>query len=60
MEYVIKSRRVTEFLYALGFDYREQKDITGKQEYIWLFKNTEEFRSALTYYTNFHNKASIK
>ena len=55
-EYVVKNRRVKDFLFLLGMDFRERKDKTGKQEYIWLFLNTEEFRNALTYYSNFHNQ----
>lgn len=52
MEYVIKSKRLKEYLYCLGFDYRQVPDKTGKQEYIWLFKNTNTLKDAITYYTN--------
>ncbi|ERI90970.1 hypothetical protein HMPREF1982_03532 [Clostridiales bacterium oral taxon 876 str. F0540] len=59
MEYVIKNPRLREYLYKLGFDYREVSDKTGKQDYVWLFKNTTELLEAITFYTTLKNKLKI-
>lgn len=54
--YVIKNKRLKNYLYNLGLDYKAQKDKIGKQDYIYLFKDTEELRKAITFYTEFHKK----
>ncbi|OSA70274.1 hypothetical protein B2H86_08820 [Clostridium botulinum] len=54
--YVIKNKRLKNYLYSLGLDYKTQKDKTGKQDYIYLFNDTEELRKAITFYTEFHKK----
>jgi hypothetical protein len=53
MVYVIKNERLRDYLYCLGFDYKQVEDKKQKQEYIYLFKKTEKLLDAITYYTNF-------
>lgn len=53
MEYVIKNIRLRDYLYTLGFNYREVSDKTQKQEFVYLFENTESLKNAITFYTQF-------
>jgi len=55
MEYVIKSKRLKDYLYTLGFNYREVPDKLGKQEYIYLFTNTEALHESITFFTKMQN-----
>lgn len=55
MEYVVKNNRLKDYLYTLGFTYREVPDKMQKQEFIYLFSNTESLREAITFYTQFKN-----
>lgn len=59
-KYVIKNDRLKTFLFTLGFDYTRQKDITGKQCFVWLFDDTESLQKAIRFYTKYHQKQSIK
>lgn len=59
MEYVIKTKRLRNYLYCLGFNYRQVKDKTNKQEFIWLFENNELLQDAIAYYNN-HKKKMIE
>jgi hypothetical protein len=56
MEYVIKNSRLKDFLYNLGFNFRQVPDQTKKQDWIWLFPNTEQLKEAITFYTKFKSK----
>jgi len=53
MNYVIKNKRLKDYLYALGFDYEKVPDRTGKQEFVYLFPNTDILNDAISYYTDF-------
>lgn len=53
LNYVIKSWRLRNYLYTLGFNYRQVNDKTGKQDYVYLFPNSEDLNKAITYYTQF-------
>jgi hypothetical protein len=53
MEFVVTSKRLREFLFALGLDYRQQPDKTGRQKFVWLFKNTTKLTEALMFYKSF-------
>lgn len=55
MNYVIKNRRLRDYLYTLGFNYKEVSDKTGKQNYVYLFPIDENLEKAITYYTQFKN-----
>ena len=52
-EYVIKTQRLANWLYYLGFNYRNVIDKTGRQEYIYLFNDTEELHKAITFWNEF-------
>lgn len=54
MEYVIKNIRLRDYLYTLGFNFREVPDRTLKQEFIYLFPNTDLLKTAITFYTQLH------
>lgn len=58
--YVIKNKRLKNFLYALGFNYIKDQDVTGQHEFIYLFPNTQELRYAITFYTDFKNSKLTK
>ena len=60
MNYVIKNQRLTNYLYSLGFDYRKVKDRTGKQDFVYLFPNSDDLAKAISYYTQFKNKRKNK
>ena len=55
MEYVIKNDRLKNYLYTLGFTYREVPDRTLKQKFVYLFPNTDLLKEAITFYTHLHN-----
>jgi len=56
MYYVIKNKRLKNFLYALGLEYKIQEDKTGRTDYVYLFQKSEELFKAITFYTEFRNK----
>jgi len=56
MEYVIKNSRLKEYLYTLGFSYREVPDRTLKRKFVYLFPNTALLKQAITFYTQLHKK----
>jgi hypothetical protein len=51
INYVVTSKRLRNYLYALGFNYKQVEDISNKQEYVWLFKNNDFLQEAIEYYT---------
>lgn len=51
MKYVVKSKRLKNYLYCLGFNYEEVYDRIDKDKIIWLFKNTEMLKDAITFFT---------
>ena len=53
MEFVVMSKRMRNFLYLLGLDFREVPDKTNRQEFVWLFQNTCKLKQALLFYKNF-------
>lgn len=53
--YVIKNPRLRQYLFYLGFDFKEVPDQTGRQKVIYLFKNCSELHNAITYYTSTKN-----
>ncbi|WP_356832238.1 DUF5659 domain-containing protein [Clostridium botulinum] len=53
MYYVIKTKRLKNYLYSLGFNFKQSIDKTGRQKYIFLFKNTNELNIAINFYHNF-------
>lgn len=55
MEYVVKNKTLANNLSSLGFKFRIVPDRTNKQEFIYLFPNTDSLREAITFYTNFNN-----
>ena len=54
--YVIKNDRLKNYLYSLGFNYNVVTDKTGKQQYIYLFKQSIDLFNAITFYTINHQK----
>jgi len=56
MEFVIKNLRIRNYLYTLGFYYREVPDRTGSQKYVWLFPNDESLQEAIKFYGDFKHK----
>lgn len=60
MEYVIKSERLRKYLYALGFNYRQVTDKTGKQAFIYLFEDTDDLKEAITFYTELKKRLKYK
>lgn len=54
--YVIKNKRLKDYLFALGFFCKAQEDRTGRTDYVYLFEKTEELFEAITFYTEFRNK----
>ena len=60
MNYVIKNKRLKDYLYDLGFHYKEVPDKTGKQKYVYLFPDEDILHEAISFYTNFKNKFKEK
>lgn len=54
--YVIKNRRLKNYLYTLGFNYKEQEDKTEKTDKVYLFKKSKMLFEAIDFYTDFKNK----
>lgn len=54
--YVIKNKRLRDYLYTLGFNFKEQKDKTGRTDYVYLFTKSKELFEAITFYTSFKNE----
>lgn len=54
-EYVVKSNRLKEFLYCLGFHYREVPNKYVLNDFVYLFPQTDKLLEAITFYTQFHN-----
>lgn len=54
-KYVVTKERLKDYLYILGFNYREVPDKTGRQEIVWLFPKTNLVMDAITYYTKMKN-----
>jgi len=54
--YVIKNKRLKDYLYTLGFFCKAQEDKTRRTDYVYLFSNTKELKEAITFYTEFRNK----
>lgn len=59
MEYVVKNKRLRNYLYTLGFDYRVVPDKTGIQDVVFLFPNTDELQKAINFYGSFKHKNVI-
>ena len=53
----IKSKRLSKYLYSLGFD--KQSKYENNNE-IWLYKKSKELDEALDFYFAFRNKMSKK
>lgn len=51
--YVVKSDRLRNFLYALGFNYLTRPDLVGDRENIYLFIKGDKLMEAITFYTKF-------
>lgn len=51
MKYVIKSERIKNYLYCLGFNYIEVPDQTGKQDKVFLFEKDESLQRAISFFT---------
>ena len=51
----IKSKRLSKYLYSLGFD--KQSKYENNNE-IWLYKKSKELDEALDFYFAFRNKMS--
>ncbi|MBC2579965.1 hypothetical protein [Clostridium sp. DJ247] len=50
-EYVVTSKRLRNFLYSLGFNYREVPDRTNRQECVWLFEKNSTLLNDIEYFT---------
>lgn len=55
-EYVVTKERLRNYLYSLGFNYREVHDRTERQDKVWLFEKNDLVMDAITYYTEVKNK----
>ena len=53
-KYKVKNKRLSKYLYSLGFD-RECKFDENKIEY-WLFEKSDVFKEALDFYFYIRNK----
>lgn len=51
MEYVVTSQRLKQYLFCLGFIYRQVPDRSGRQKYIWLFPKSDMLSDALTFFS---------
>lgn len=56
MEFVVKSFRMKNYLYSLGFNFRQVSDKTEGQEFVYLFPNNDDLQEALKFYTKYHKK----
>lgn len=54
--YIIKNKRLKRYLYSLGFNYKEQEDLTRKTDKVYLFQKSDALFEAITFYTEFKNK----
>ncbi|AGK97648.1 hypothetical protein [Clostridium pasteurianum] len=51
MDYVVTSERLKQYLFLLGFTYRQAPDRSGRQKYVWLFPKNDMLFDALTFFT---------
>lgn len=56
MQFVVKTNRLKNYLYSLGFDFKQVSDNTGANKYVYLFPYTDLLEEALNFYSNFHKK----
>lgn len=49
--YVVKNKRLREYLYNLGFDFTRKPDIKGNLDEIYLFKKTDLLMEAISFYS---------
>ncbi|MCB2354360.1 hypothetical protein [Clostridium estertheticum] len=54
-EYVVNTSRLRNYLYSLGFNYRQVIDQKHNQEFIWLFQKNDLLMESITYYTKVKN-----
>lgn len=58
--YIIKNKRLRDYLYNLGFDYKQQEDKTLRQDFVYVFSNTDLLQEAIRFYTEFKKKMYSK
>lgn len=51
MEYVVTSERLKQYLFCLGFIYRQVPDRSRRQKYVWLFEKSDMLSDALTFFS---------
>lgn len=57
--YIIKNKRLANFLYTLGFNYKNIPNAFG-EGYVYAFRNTDELHEGISFYTNFKMKHKDK
>jgi len=53
-KYVVFSKRLEQYLYALGFNCEIKEDNTGKKRKIFLFKDGERLQKCIDFYRKIH------
>lgn len=51
--YVIKNRRLKNFLFSLGLNYKKKVDKYDDTKNIYLFEDNKKLRECITFYTEF-------
>ena len=57
--YIIKSKRLANFLYTLGFNYKNIPNAFG-DGFVYAFRNTDELQEAMSFYTVFKKEHKDK
>jgi hypothetical protein len=53
-EYVVKNRRLKNYLYALGFDFKAVPDRYKEDVFIYLFPNNDYLQESISFYDKMH------
>lgn len=57
MKYVVKNSRLKDYLFSLGFNYKQVVDRTGNQDFVYLFETENGFNDAMRFFYDFRNNA---
>lgn len=47
---VLFSKRLVDYLFLLGFDYKQVVDKTKKQDFVWLMEDSEALRESIRFF----------
>lgn len=53
-KYVIINKRLKDYLYSLGFSFKEDNDKYNKHDKVYIFNDTDKLRKCIQFYTDIH------